>query len=257
MDLDLETIQSFYGITPGPVIHAGASLVQERHKYRSSGFEPVTWVKALPDITERARDLLVDYPRQFILQATLFEIDNKMLDFNRASNEGQSSSLLRMGIHKIIHSDVSEEVTEKFLSKKLDTLIIENGFLDDFSLIVFDLQGAELQALKGSLACLQRTKAVWIEVSTIKLYRRQALFKEVSLFLNEKGFELVAHDLIDKNFMGDALFVKRNIVEKNGLKILVPTSRQFDWKITRTRVVLFLRSIGVPVFLTRNPFKKA
>jgi FkbM family methyltransferase len=257
MDLDLETIQSVYGVAPGPVIHAGASLVQERSKYKSSGFEPVIWVEALPDIVERAKGLLVDYPRQDILLATLFDIDDKIIDFNRASNEGQSSSILRMGIHKIIHSDVSEEVTERYLSKKLDTLISEYQFFEDFSLLVFDLQGAELQALKGSVTCLSKTKAVWIEVSTIKLYRRQALFKEVSKFLNERGFELVAHDLTDKNFMGDALFIKRNIVETTGLKILVPTSRQFDWKITRTRVLLLLRNLGVPVFLTRNPFKRA
>lgn len=257
MDLDLETIHSLYGIAPGPVIHAGASLVQERHKYKSFGFEPVIWVEALPDIVEKAKSLLVDYPGQVVLQATLFELDDKMIDFNRASNEGQSSSILRMGIHKIIHSDVTEEVTEKYLSKKLDTLISEYGFLDDYSFLVFDLQGAELLALRGSLECLSRAKAVWIEVSTIKLYRRQALFKEISKFLNEQGFELVAHDLIDKNFMGDALFVTRKIVEKNGLKILSPTSRQFDWKISRTRILLFLRSVGVPLFLTRNPFKKA
>lgn len=256
MDLDLETIQSFYGIAPGPVIHAGASLVQERHKYKSSGFEPVIWVEALPDIVEKAKGLLVDFPRQVILQATLFEFDNKMIDFNRASNGGQSSSILQMGIHKIIHSDVSEGVTEKYLSKKLDTLISENGFLNNYSLLVFDLQGAELQALRGSLDCLSRAKAVWIEVSTIKVYRRQALFAEISAFLNEKGFELVAHDLIGKNYMGDALFVTRNIVKINGLKILAPTSRQFDLKITRTRILLLLRSLGVPSILTKNPFKK-
>ncbi len=79
-------------------------------------------------------------------------------------------------------------------------------------LIKLDVQGFELEVLRGATDCLRAARAVLTEVSFREYYRGQPLFHDVAAFLAAHGFLLQA--LADPTPLGaplgqtDALFLK-------------------------------------------------
>ena len=71
----------------------------------------------------------------------------------------------------------------------LDELVAKLA-LPDPDLIKLDLQGYELEALKGAPRCLAHAEAVLLEVSLIPLYDRMPLIGDVIPFMTERGFRL-------------------------------------------------------------------
>ena len=53
-----------------------------------------------------------------------------------------------------------------------------------------DLQGHELNALKGGVKLLKQVNVIELEMSTIEMYQDQSTFLEVANFLNELGFKV-------------------------------------------------------------------
>ncbi len=73
----------------------------------------------------------------------------------------------------------------------LDTLVAREK-LPWPDLLKLDVQGFELEVLRGAEECLRRARAVLCEVSFQRFYVGQPLFSEVLLFLEKRGFTLHA-----------------------------------------------------------------
>lgn len=71
----------------------------------------------------------------------------------------------------------------------LDRIFETTGLpMPDF--IKLDLQGAEVEALKGGTRCLQNAQAVLLELSLMPFQKGQPIFAEVIAFMNDRGFVL-------------------------------------------------------------------
>jgi FkbM family methyltransferase len=79
-----------------------------------------------------------------------------------------------------------ETVTRIRLSECLD-----KNALAGTALLKLDVQGYELEALRGCEDLLDRFKYVYVESSFIELYAGQALAADVIAYLIEKGFRLI------------------------------------------------------------------
>lgn len=118
--------------------------------------------------------------------------------------------------------ELSEDCKEKYhLSvtgkveitvKKLDDFITDNS-LRTPDVIKLDIQGFELEALKGASETLEKTKYILAEVSFTEFYKGQAYFSDIVSYLNTQGFELCAlsestrtGELLEQT---DVLFKKR------------------------------------------------
>jgi hypothetical protein len=55
-----------------------------------------------------------------------------------------------------------------------------------------DVQGYELEALKGATNCLKTAQAVLMEVSLIDMYQNNPILHDVTAFMHERGF--IAYD---------------------------------------------------------------
>ena len=209
----LEKLANRYGITPGPVLHAGASSCQERNIYRETGFEPVIWIEALPWVAEEAAKTLNEYPKQEVLCRTLWSVSGELKKFYPSSNEGHSSSLLRFGDHRKIHPKIEQLPPIETRTTKLDDLIEKIGLSDDrrISLLVLDLQGVEFEVLTGAQKILEITDAIITEISLKKLYKNQHTFSEINELLKGFNFKLAYHDLSEEGVMGDALYISNRI----------------------------------------------
>jgi FkbM family methyltransferase len=89
------------------------------------------------------------------------------------------------------------------------------------NLLKFDIQGYELEALRGAEKCLQTADAVLSEVSFVELYNEQCLFHDVTRFLADRGFLVFAFGA--QTALGypllqtDVLFVREDIRNQLGV----------------------------------------
>jgi FkbM family methyltransferase len=256
MELNLEHFKHSYHLSPGVVIHAGASYCQEANTYHKSGFEPVFWIEALADISSIGAKNLEQYPNQKIFCETLYSVDNYQITFNRTSNEAQSSSIFDLKLHKVVHQSVVLLAKEIHNTITLSSFLSKNFATGNIALLVLDLQGAELEALKGLDGEVDRVRAIYTEVSNYKMYRHQPLFHDVHKYLLSKGFCLIAHDMGGTTFMGDALYVTKSHAELNGLEAMSPPKMTFNFDFYLQRVRFKLIALGIPKKLLKRPFKK-
>ena len=67
-----------------------------------------------------------------------------------------------------------------------------DGILDqDIDVLKLDLQGYELDALKGCEKLLPRIKAITTEVEFVPLYEGQPLFADIDIYLRARGFRFL------------------------------------------------------------------
>jgi FkbM family methyltransferase len=100
----------------------------------------------------------------------------------------------------------------------LDDWVGENG-AGPIDLIKLDLQGHELEALRGALRCLQTTvRLIYMEVEFVRIYQENCLYYEIEEFLRPLGFELYQLYNLTRGddgqlVCGDAIFISRERME--------------------------------------------
>ena len=122
------------------------------------------------------------------------------------TNLGGSGSLLPpdRGLKRLFGGEQAEVFTVEV--QTIDNLYPEPEYID---LLQLDVQGAELQVLKGAESTLSRTGAVLLEFSSEeKLYQSQALLQELTEYMMSKEFYLAVSGS-DTSLTGNALFVRR------------------------------------------------
>jgi len=90
--------------------------------------------------------------------------------------------------------------------------IINNQDLSDTTLVKIDVQGYELEVLKGSLRILKKIKFILIEVSENEIYKNQALSSDIINFLKQKNFSILRENKSTK-------IKKTNLIQKDILLI--------------------------------------
>jgi FkbM family methyltransferase len=106
------------------------------------------------------------------------------------SRSDDSSSLLPIGkLQSQIFSGTEEVGVERVLVMKLDDAIPAEK-LEHPAILKMDVQGFELEVLKGGEKFLQSVDGIYLELSFMPLYERQPLAHEVLKWLEFRGFHL-------------------------------------------------------------------
>ena len=104
------------------------------------------------------------------------------------ASRADSSSLLALGARQKRIFGMDESGTRPVSIRRLDAVVAVPPARP--SLLKIDVQGFELEVLKGATALLPEIDAVYVEASLVELYEGQALHEENERYLQTAGFRL-------------------------------------------------------------------
>ncbi len=208
MLIDFQTIKKIlqqYNIEITGVLHIGAHDCEEFDFYYKLGLKDdnIIWIEAIEDKVERDKSKGI----KNIYNHVITDKDDENVTFN-VSNNIQSSSILELGTHLIEHPWV--HYTKKLILKSItiDTFVKRNNIdIQKNNFWNFDIQGAELLALKGAKESIQNVKVLYLEVNEKELYINCGLIDELDAFLSNLNFKRVLTNMTSHGW-GDAMYVK-------------------------------------------------
>lgn len=177
------------------VLHLGAHWGSIARKY-SLLHKNVVWVEAIPDVFNELCRRIQCYPRQIAICALLDEVNDAERTFYISNNNnGVSSSIFDFGEYgsgpKSLWPDLGLRMTSNITlrTSRLDTLLANRNIEScNYDLWELDLQGSELNCLKGATAILQSATAIYAKISQVPIYEGGVLLPELESFLKDAGF---------------------------------------------------------------------
>jgi FkbM family methyltransferase len=194
------------------VLHVGAHGAEEREIYEMFGIKDVYWVEPM---AKQIRLLEKSVESHRIIPFAIWS-NETTLPLHITTNS-VSSSLFQ--VESVNPFNLEESRTEEFVDTlTLDTVL--NKFIPDDCkplLIVLDIQGSELEALKGlGNGFKQNVVAVVAEISEIPIYKGGATAVEVRSKMKDFGFRRYLSHVYSPTRHGDELFL--NSSKRMGLK---------------------------------------
>jgi len=168
-------------------------------------FEP------LPEPAEKFRRVFSGDNQVRLYQAAIGPkaIERKM----HVSAADDSSSLLPIGrAQKELFPGTEESHLERVKIAPLSADISDDKIIGP-ALLKIDVQGYELEVLRGCESLLDQFSSVYVECSFVELYEGQALAHEVIDWLHERNFQLarigqLTFDKTGMSVQGDFLFLR-------------------------------------------------
>jgi FkbM family methyltransferase len=187
--------------------HIGAHVCEELSFYSNLGLQPnaVIWIDAIPSKVQEAKNRGIPN----VYNAVITDKDDEDVTFN-ISNNVESSSVLEFGTHLQEHPSVVyvDKINAKSIT--VDTFFERNNIdASKYNFWNFDIQGAELMALKGATQSIKYAKAIYLEVNEKELYKDCGLINDVDNFLSQYNFKRVLTKITTHGW-GDALYILDN-----------------------------------------------
>lgn len=206
MLLDIAALVKKHDLDFTNILHVGAHKAKEYDEYIRLGAKKIHWVEAYDKSYSLLKQRLKG-PINKVTCAVISDKDNEEVTFN-ITNNLQSSSILNLGEHKKLFPKI--HFTDKLQKKTttIDTLLKDTHLGENINLLVIDIQGAELLALKGATKTLHNTDALLLEVNTREVYEGCGLVEEIDEYLKQYNFERVATGFYLDHPWGDALYIK-------------------------------------------------
>lgn len=213
--IDFDYLVEKFKISTRGVLHIGANRGQEALAYKKHGIEKVIWIEAIPEVYDELLVYLksVDCLGQniFCINVCVGDENGKKVVFHESNNESQSSSYLELGVHKEIHPTVSYIRDIPMVTFRVDSFL-EGWNMRDYGLLNIDIQGAELEALKGMGKLLAGFKYAIIEINMKETYLKGALVDEVDRYMELFDFVRAETGKWVADTWTDGFYIKRDLL---------------------------------------------
>jgi len=194
-----------YNINFKGILHVGAHECEELIDYEMYiSRDKILWIEAMPHKVEFCKG---KYSNLQIEHAVVSDTIEKVLF--KVANNGQSSSILEFGLHSQFHPHVhyigAFECETQLLKNILPKYNIDYNFLN------FDIQGAELKALKGMEHYLHNVDYLYTEVNSDQVYKGCAVISELDDYLKQFGLIRVETKWTEFRW-GDAFYIRNTLL---------------------------------------------
>lgn len=187
------------------IIHIGAHYGEEISEYISNGIQDIILFEPLSEnfdiLSERVKNLNANIEGyQIALGSKKGTVTMYVSD-----NEKQSSSILKPKVHLTHHPHVKFPLTET-----VDVHLLDDYDCKNYNFINMDVQGYELEVLKGGSKVLKQVDYVYCEVNRDEVYEGNAYVEELDNFLFHYGMKRVETEWAGE-IWGDALYIKEDV----------------------------------------------
>jgi FkbM family methyltransferase len=200
----LDVCKEFH-IQPKGIIHVGAHLAEELPWYRELKVPRVAWIEGNETLIPSLQKIVANEPGHSVHHGLISD-KREQRKFN-ITNNGQSSSYLEFGTHATLHPNITVERSELVMTITLPEIIKDFRPFDTLNL---DIQGAELDALKGIGNNLVHIKYIYMEINTADTYKGCAKLHDVDAFMSEKGFRRAKAFTWGEHDYGEALYIRKD-----------------------------------------------
>ncbi len=199
MYIKIDKIIQKYRIPVSGVIHVGAHFGEEYLSYIEAGIYNIHFFEAsFKTFLKLKSQIGSSSCYNFALGAS----ESSAVLYVETRNQGQSNSLLRPLLHTKQYPQIVFNETEEVLVRPLDKFNITGcNFMN------IDVQGYELEVLKGSTRTLQGINYIYSEVNRAETYEKCAQIGEIDNFLSPIGYKCV-ETIWSGGIWGDALWIK-------------------------------------------------
>ena len=196
----------------------GAHKAEESIGYDEAGWGHVYWVEAQPIRASELRSQL-NVTRNTVIELAAWDSEVASMTLH-VTNNSESTSLLEMGTHRVHYPDISVVKEVKVKAGRLDKHLPKGA---NFNFVNLDIQGAELQALKGLEEYMSQVQWIYSEINFEDLYVGGTTIYALDEFLKRAGFVMAARIRVPKVGWGDGLWIRKEVRTKR-LKSLLGRS---------------------------------
>ena len=228
------------------VLHVGAHEGLEIEHYKDYNFNKIYFFEPQKNIYQKLLNNVSQYDNVECFNFALGS-ENKLDYINKSKgNDGLSSSILKPDLHLKVQPSIKFDNKEEIEIKRYDSLKIQQ-----VNFLTLDVQGYELEVLKGFGQELKNLKFIFTEINTKFLYKENALVKDLDNYLSDYGFIRVFTNVDCFKYYGDALYVKSS---KIGLfrSLFLPLYN----KLNTTNLLLHLKKLLYPKKALKNLITK-
>ena len=202
MLISFTNLKRKYNMNIKGIIHVGAHYGEEISEYIDNGIQDIILFEPLVEnfdvLSKKVKTLNAN------IEGHQVALGSKKGDATMyvSDNEKQSSSVLKPKVHLTHHPHVKFPSTEE-----VEVHLLDDYNSKDYNFINMDVQGYELEVLKGGTKTLEHVDYVYCEVNRDEVYENNAYVEEIDEFLAGYGMERVETDW-EGDIWGDALYIK-------------------------------------------------
>lgn len=205
MLIDLKKAVRKYGMQIRGVIHVGIHFGQEDGTYRALGIKDMVYIEPCSNAYEKVYDLFHDMPGVRLFNCACGAEEGRATMYTETANTGMSNSLLKPAKHLEQYPSIQFTGTEDVEVKTLDSLDFDK---QKYNMLVADVQGFELEMLKGATETLKGIDYILLELNREEVYEKCAKVWDIDAFLKD-------YTRVETNWSGgtwgDGLYIKSNL----------------------------------------------
>jgi len=195
-----------YDMKISGVIHIGGHYGEEVGSYVEQGINDIVLFEPLKENFEILKKNVSNFDANIEGHRVALGNSNGNIIMNLSSNGLESSSILKPKLHLELYPDITFDNTEEVEIKKLDDYNYSN-----YNFMNMDVQGYELEVLRGGSNTLQYIDYLYCEVNRNEVYEGNAYIQELDDYLSSYSMKRVETSWWDNGDWGDALYIKEKV----------------------------------------------
>lgn len=207
--LNLTKLNDTYNLKVKGVAHFGAHTGEEVEEYKKLNYKPVHLFEPQKKLFKKLEESFSKDKNIFTYNVGLGRENTTSKLFLSPANEGASASLLKPSGHLKYHPEIIFEDTEN-----IEICLYDDFDLNNVNFLNIDIQGYELEALKGSENSLKKyIDYICIEISREEMYEDAILKNQLDTYLKDFEFIRVSTRWASSKIpWGDAFYIKKTEV---------------------------------------------